>query len=97
MPEPLEFVLAVLTGFCLGILFFGGLWMTVLAMPKSRHPVVIAVASFWVRTAVVIAGLLLAMDGRWQRALACLVGFILVRILLSRWIPGNYPAGKGAI
>jgi F1F0 ATPase subunit 2 len=97
MPAPLEFVLALSTGFCLGILFFGGLWMTVLAIPKSRHPVVIAVASFWVRTAVVIAGLLLAMDSLWQRALACLMGFIFARILLSRWIPGNNPSGRGAI
>ena len=97
MPEPLEFALAVLAGFCLGILFFGGLWMTVRAIPRSRHPVALTVASFWVRTVMVIAGLLLAMDGLWQRALACLVGFILARILLSRWIPGNKPAGKGAI
>jgi F1F0 ATPase subunit 2 len=97
MPGPLGFVLLLLAGFGLGMLFYGGLWMTVRTIPKSRHPIVLAVASFWGRTAVVIAGLLFAMDGLWQRALACLVGFILARILLSRWIPGNRPVGRGAI
>ena len=97
MPGAFGFVLLVLAGFGLGILFYGGLWMTVRAIPKSPHPIVLTVASFWVRTGVVIAGLLLAMDGLWQRALASLVGFFLARLVLSRWIPGNHTPGRSAI
>jgi F1F0 ATPase subunit 2 len=97
MPGPIAFLLLVLGGFGLGILFFGGLWFTVCALPKSRHPAVLVLASFWVRTAVVIAGLLFAMDGLWQRALACLLGFLLARIVLSRWIPRDNPAGRGVV
>ncbi len=97
MPGPVGFVLLVLAGFGLGMLFYGGLWMTVRAIPKSRHPIVLTVGSSWVRTGVVIAGLLLAMDGLWQRALACLVGFIVARIVLARWIPGNHTTGRSAI
>jgi F1F0 ATPase subunit 2 len=95
MPGPIGFVLLVLAGFGLGMLFYGGLWMTVRAIPKSRHPIVLTVTSFWVRTGVVIAGLLLAMDSLWQRALACLVGFILARIVLWRWT--HYTPGRSAI
>jgi len=42
----------------------------------------------------VIAGLLLIMDGLWQRALACMLGFILARVFIARWIPKNHSAGK---
>ena len=97
MPGPIGFLLLVLAGFGLGMLFYGGLWMTVRAISKSRHPIVLTVASFWVRTGGVIAGLLFAMDGLWQRALACLVGFIFARIMLSRWIPRNHTPGRSAL
>jgi F1F0 ATPase subunit 2 len=86
-----------LAGLGLGVLFFGGLWLTVRALPKARHPVMLVVGSFWVRTAVVVTGLLLAMDGLWQRAVACLVGFIFARILLSRWIPRDHPDGRSVV
>jgi len=94
MPGPIGLALLLLAGFGLGLLFFGGLWLTVRALAKSRHPAVITLASFWGRTALVIAGLLLAMDGLWQRAVACMVGFIIARIVISRWIPKNHSAGK---
>lgn len=97
MPGPIAFILLLLAGFALGILFFGGLWITVRALPKARHPALLVLASFWVRTAVVIAGLLLAMDGLWQRALACLAGFLIARVLLSRWIPPPNPAGRSVV
>ena len=97
MPGPAGLILLFLAGLGLGLLFFGGLWITVRALPKARHPVVLAVGSFWVRTVLVIAGLLLAMDGLWQRAVACLVGFIFARILLSRWIPPDHAHGRSVV
>jgi len=97
MPGPVGFALLVLAGLGLGMLFFGGLWITVRALPKSRHPAVLVLASFWIRTGVVVGGLLLAMDGLWQRALACLAGFIIARVLLSRWIPRGDPPAKSVV
>ena len=98
MPAAIAILLILLVGFALGIVFYGGLWLTVRALPKSRHALLLTLASFWGRTALVLAGLLLAMDGSWQRALVCLVGFAMARIALARWVPPhNHIAGKGAV
>ena len=98
MPAAAAFLLILVAGFALGIVFYGGLWLTVRALPKSRHALLLALASFWGRTALVIGGLLLAMDGTWQRALVCLVGFAIARIALARWVPPqNHIAGKGVV
>ena len=42
----------------------------------------LVMASFVVRTAVVVVGFYFVMDGRWERMLACLAGFIMVRLIL---------------
>ena len=70
-------------GIVLGILFFGGLWFTVRALLFTRHPVLLTVSSFWIRTLIALAGFLLFMDGKWQNALACLAGFALGRVICS--------------
>jgi F1F0 ATPase subunit 2 len=98
MPATVVFLLILLAGFALGIVFYGGLWLTVRALPKSGHALLLALASFWGRTALVVGGLFLAMDGTWQRALVCLVGFGMARLALARWIPPqNHLAGKGVV
>jgi F1F0 ATPase subunit 2 len=97
MPAPFTLVLLLLTGLGLGFLFYGGLWLTVRALPKSRHPTALFLASFWGRNALAIAGLILAMDSRWERAVICMVGFVLSRVLLGRWIPRNGVTGKSLV
>jgi len=97
MPGPVPFVVILLAGFALGIIFYGGLWLTIRALPKSRHAVALALASFWGRTGLVIGGLLLAMDSTWQKALICLLGFALARIALSRWGPLHAAGTRGAL
>ena len=94
MAGPLSYLPVLAAGFGLGPVFFGGLWLTVRAQSKSRHPVLLAVGSFLGRTALVLAGLTLAMDRRWQKAVACLVGFALARLVLAKWIPAPRTAGK---
>ena len=95
MTWPKEFVPILLAGFGLGILFFGGLWITVRALPTAQHPALLALGSFWGRTAVTVAGIAWAADGTWQRAVICLAGFILARVMLSRWIPSRNWNGGG--
>lgn len=97
MPTPFTLVLLLLAGLGLGLLFYGGLWLTVRALPNSRHPTALFLASFWGRNVLAIAGLILAMDSRWERAAICMVGFVLSRVVLGRWIPRNGAAGKGLV
>lgn len=96
--HPSTLVLILLAGFGLGIFFYVGLWFTMCALISARHPALLVVASFWLRTAAVIAGFLFVMDREWQRAAICLAGFVAARIVLTRTLPpldaGH--AGKGA-
>ena len=86
--------LAVAAGLGLGLLYFGGLWLTVRRLPGSGRPALLFAGSFAGRTAVTIAGFYLVMDGHWERMLACLAGFLIARqFLISRLRP---PLGEGA-
>lgn len=72
-------------GMGLGLFYFGGLWLTVRQLPTRRYPVPLFLGSFVGRTAVVVAGFYFVMGGHWERVLACLAGFIMVRqVLVSR-------------
>ena len=93
MTPLLPLVLAFAAGLGLGLFYFGGLWLTVRRLPASRYPVPLFLLSFTVRTAVVVVGFYFVMGGRWERALACLVGIVVVRfVLTSRLQPGPAPA-----
>jgi F1F0 ATPase subunit 2 len=70
-------------GILLGIFFYGGLWMTVRALASSAHPVVLTLSSFWGRTAVALAGFLLASRAGWMGVVACLTGFAAGRLIVS--------------
>lgn len=77
--------LSAAAGVMLGLLFYGGLWITVRALPVTRSPVAITLGSLVFRTAAVLAGVVLVSRGQWQNALAYLVGFAIGRIVVSRY------------
>jgi F1F0 ATPase subunit 2 len=80
--------LALLGGMALGAFYFGGLWYTIRQIPTSTRPGMLLIASMVVRMAVILGAFILIMDGSWQRLLACVVGFILMRqIMIKRWGP----------
>ncbi len=86
-------ILAGIAGVGLGLFYFGGLWLTVRRLPDSDWPALLFLGSFVGRTALTVLGFYLVMDGRWERVLACLVGFIMARqFLISRLRPGRAPA-----
>lgn len=86
-------VLAWAAGAGLGLFYFGGLWLTVRRLPDSRVPALLFLGSFAGRLAVTLLGFYLVMDGRWERMLICLVGFLMARqLLISRLRPERTPA-----
>ncbi len=87
MSATLSYLLLVVAGFALGVLFYGGLWATVRALPTARHPLLLALGSFWGRTGLVVAGFVLLAAGRWQNAIACLAGVLLARAVLAHRLP----------
>jgi len=78
-----QLLIAATGGTGLGVLYFGGLWLTVTALPTSRHPAVLFLGSFVLRMAATLAGFYLLMNGRWERAIACMLGFLVVRFVLT--------------
>ncbi len=74
-------------GAFLGLFFFGGLWWTVQKAVWSTRAGPYFVVSLLLRTSVVLAGFYYFGSGNWQRMLACLVGFIIARIVILRLIP----------
>ncbi|NVM21540.1 MAG: ATP synthase subunit I [Desulfobacterales bacterium] len=83
-------LIALISGFGLGIFYFGGLWLTVGKLPTARRPALLSLASFFGRFGVVLVGFYFVMGGHWERLLACLLGFLATRsILVRRWGPGG--------
>jgi len=92
MTELLPLTGAFGAGLALGFLFFGALRMTVELLPSVRRPELLALGSFVIRTGVVLTGFYLVMGGHWERLIACLVGFVVMRKLLVRWWKPHRPA-----
>ena len=79
----------LLVGMGLGLLYFGGLWLTIKNMNQVRSPIVLTLGSFILRTGAVFLVLIyIARKGDWFNIFILLIGFIAARIFLSRKI-GN--------
>ncbi|HEY9607382.1 MAG TPA: ATP synthase subunit I [Allocoleopsis sp.] len=84
--------LALLLGSGLGIIYFGGLWLTVRLLPQAKQPVLLSLVSFVSRISISLIGFYRVSTSVQQDAplhlLACLVGFFWIRnILVQRLQP----------
>lgn len=84
MLEPLILMLTAAVGGILGAFFFGGLWWTTLRGLASPSPAAWFMGSLLLRTAVTLTGFALVSRGHWERMLACLFGFFLARLVVTR-------------
>lgn len=84
MNEILNLILALVAGFLLGTIFFGGLWWTVQNGLSSRRPALWFSGSLLLRTSTSIAGFYFASGGHWGRLLVCLFGFFVMRQVIVR-------------
>jgi len=84
MNEPLTLVLAWVAGAGLGAMFFGGLWWTVRRGALSPRPARWFLTSALLRTSVTLAGFFWVGGDQWERLLACLVGFVMARLIVTR-------------
>ena len=85
MTETLMLVLACLAGCSIGMIFFGGLWWTLRRALWSKVPALWIIGSLVVRMILVLSGFYLVSGHRWERLLACLLGFVLARLLVIRF------------
>lgn len=76
---------AVVGGFGLGLVFFGGLHWTSKALLTGRHPAVLWPTSLALRLGIVLPGWVWIMAGSALRGLAVLVGFLMARNAVFWW------------
>ena len=86
------FIMIIILGILSGVFYFGGLWLTLQYMARSRYPALVTLFSYIFRIAVSFFILLyIARFGEWTYILYWLAGFILARSVLSRLLGDNYP------
>ncbi len=84
MNETVSLLLAFLAGIALGILFFGGLWLTVRKGLSSKRPTLLFMGSLFVRVGLVLLGFYYVGSNNWQSILVCLAGFLIARMVITR-------------
>lgn len=84
MIEAVTLALACLAGGLLGVAFFSGLWWTVRKGVVSDRPVQWFLCSLLLRMSLFLGSLYLIGAGHWQRLMACLVGFSIARLIMTR-------------
>jgi F1F0 ATPase subunit 2 len=90
MNESIYMVLAFIAGIILGLLFFGGLWLTVKKIVTAKKPALLFLGSLFFRVSITLIGFYYISLGNWQRLLICLVGFIAARyIIIHLTKPGD--------
>jgi F1F0 ATPase subunit 2 len=90
MHETLTLALAWVAGAMLGVMFFGGLWWTVRKGVSSQRPAVWFFVSLLLRMSLALAGMYVVSGGQWERLLACLLGFVMARLVVT-WL--TLPSG----
>jgi F1F0 ATPase subunit 2 len=82
MINPIHWLLSTAAGGLLGLIFFGGLWLTVRGLEQARRPALRMVTSMLVRFGLVFAGFYIVVAcGGWQHVVLGMVGFALVRLV----------------
>jgi F1F0 ATPase subunit 2 len=84
MNEAAAWTLAWAAGAALGAIFFGGLWWTVRKGVSSDRPALWFAVSLLLRTSIALSGFYFVSGGHWRRLLACLLGFVTARLVVTR-------------
>ena len=84
MAEAPYLILAFIAGMALGAFFSLNLWASVRRMTDEHSPWYIVFGNFMLRMGVVVIGFYLVMAGHWERMLAAILGFVLMREILVR-------------
>jgi F1F0 ATPase subunit 2 len=77
-------VVVLIGGLILGILFFGGLWLTIKRTLGSPYVALWLLGSSLLRTAIVLTGFYFIAQGSLLRLLVSVAGFIAGRFLILR-------------
>ncbi|PTQ85809.1 F1F0 ATPase subunit 2 [Trichococcus patagoniensis] len=74
--------IALFGGVFLGVLFFGGLLLTVRLLVRVRYPTVLMLGSLLLRLGILLGGLYLLKDGSYLNLPLALLGILIGRFLI---------------
>jgi F1F0 ATPase subunit 2 len=77
-------ILILIGGFLLGLFFFGGLWWTTKRGLLSKSPALWFLGSLIIRMSIIVAGFYFISRDHWERAVICLFGFIIARMIIMQ-------------
>ena len=81
----LELLASFVAGGLLGLVVFGGLWLTVRGLDRARHPALRMVGSLLLRLGLVLGVFYFVVAyGGWQHVLAVALGFTVLRFVVVR-------------
>ncbi len=83
MNETIEIIIIFICGIVLGVIFFGGLWLTVKKGITSKMPGILFVVSFFIRTAITLLGFYFLGANNPKNMAACLIGFVVARFAIK--------------
>ncbi len=84
MNETITIALAWIAGMGLGAIFFAGLWWTVRKASSSPRPASWFMGSALLRMGIALAAFYLVAGPDLHRLLACLLGFVMARLVVTR-------------
>jgi F1F0 ATPase subunit 2 len=82
-------ITSFILGACLGSVYFGGLWLTMIIMPAVRWRFLVLAGSYLLRVVVTLGGFYCVLIVDWKQLVACGVGFILVRQAIMHRVNGT--------
>lgn len=85
----MTYVLAFLGGLVLGVLFFGGLYLTVQKLQTAKKPALIMALSFVFRMAVLLIAFYFIARVGYKEVLFALAGVIVSRFVMTFRVSGN--------
>ncbi len=94
MNEVAVLAFAAVGGAALGMIFYGGLYWTVRRGFQSKTPALWFSGSLLLRTFLALGGFYAIAGGDWRRLIACLPGFMVARVLVTRWGYRSAVSGK---
>ena len=84
MADIMNLLASLAAGLILGIIYFRGLWQTVVRLPDFRRPAWSMAWSFVARVGIVMTGFFFIMQGHLERLAVAMAGFLLARQILVR-------------
>lgn len=95
--DPIHLFNALAVGLFAGLIFYGGLWLTIRSLATMRLPGLVFLVSFVVRSAACLALLWFGAGPGWIGLGVAVFGMLLVRTLLTRALgPLRVNAWSGA-